>query len=140
LANAARRLLGQCEALEPVRTLAETLARQGLAESSHSRLLKALVVAKAAMIAGDPDQQGLEEAGDAAEGRREQGQDPDFLGHLVLYLLHRRGYLDGVRRAAERYVHFGLDEADHARLLQALDAARREEAREQEADQELGLG
>ena len=76
-----------------------------------------------------------------AQQLRDAGQDVNSLGHAFLYLIHRCEYLEKVRDASELYVRFGLAEAEHARLLKALDQVRLEEAREREDDQgDLGLG
>jgi hypothetical protein len=88
-----------------------------------------------------PSEEQMKAAGDQAEQLRAAGQDVNSLGHAFLYLLHRCEYLEKVHEAAELYVRFGLAEAEHARLIKALDQARLEEAREREDEEgDLGLG
>jgi hypothetical protein len=72
-----------------------------------------------------PDQ--LAQALSLAQTLREQGRDPDFLGHALLYCEHRIEILERVRRAAERYLHSGLAEHEHSDLVRALDVARSSE-------------
>jgi hypothetical protein len=88
-----------------------------------------------------PSEEQMKAAGGQAEQLRAAGQDVNSLGHAFLYLLHRCEYLEKVHEAAELYVRFGLAEAEHARLIKALDQARLEEAREREDEEgDLGLG
>lgn len=77
-----------------------------------------------------------------AEARRlrEADEDVSSIGHVLLYLAHRGSYLEPVREAAQRYVHFGLGEAEHSRLLKALERADAEEARDGGDAEDLGLG
>jgi acyl-CoA thioesterase FadM len=76
-----------------------------------------------------------------AEQLRAAGQDVNSLGHAFLYLHHRCQYLEKVREAADLYIRFGQAEAEHTRLLKALDLVRLEEAREREGEEgDLGLG
>lgn len=88
-----------------------------------------------------PSDEQMKAARTQAEQLRAAGQDVNSLGHAFLYLLHRCDYLEKVHEAAELYVRFGLAEAEHTRLVKALDEARIEEAREREDDEgDLGLG
>jgi len=88
-----------------------------------------------------PTEQELKHALERAESLREQGEDPDGLARALLYLHHQVGYLASVRSAAERYLRFGLAEAEHARLVRALEQARAAEFHDAEEDPEdLGLG
>lgn len=88
-----------------------------------------------------PSDDQLQAALAQAEQLRDAGQDVNSLGHAFLYLLHRCEYLERVHEAAERYINFGQAEAEHARLVKALEHARAEEAREREQENEdLGLG
>lgn len=76
----------------------------------------------------------------AAEAMRERGEDPDHLAATLLYLKRHCERLEEVFLHAERYMSFGQDEGEHTRLVRALEAARRAEAREAGSEeQEFGL-
>ncbi len=88
-----------------------------------------------------PSDEQMQTALTHARQLRDAGQDVNSLGHAFLYLMHRCEYLQKVQEAAERYVHFGLAEAEHARLIRVLEHAKAEEAREREQEEDdLGLG
>lgn len=138
LATRLTELAEHCDRLDRVRELAEKVAREGVSESEHTGLLKALNNARTMPVSADSGQRAA--ALEAAQGLRDQGADADCLGHVALYLTEREDYLERVRQAAERYIRFGLDETEHDRLLKALDSARMAESREAGDDEELGLG
>jgi hemoglobin-like flavoprotein len=88
-----------------------------------------------------PTQQELEEALAEAARMREQGEDPRHVAKCLLNHHYRLGYLEEVLQAVERYLLSGLAEAEHRRLLQAVDKARQAEARTGHSSRdELGLG
>lgn len=88
-----------------------------------------------------PTEQELAEALALAKRMREQGKDPHFLAKSLLSHHYRLGYLEDVLRAVERYLHSGMAEEEHRRLLKTLEQARRAEARTaNQSSNELGLG
>ena len=77
----------------------------------------------------------------AAEAERVHaaGEDRHFLAKTFLYQHERLQHLEEVRQLAERLVRFGQDEHEHARLVRALESARRAEERAQGGGDEFGL-
>lgn len=72
---------------------------------------------------------------------REQDRDPDFVAKTLLNHHYRLGYLEEVMHAVQHYLHSGLAEREHTRLLRTLDKARRCEERTARIEpHELGLG
>lgn len=74
-----------------------------------------------------------------AERLRAAGEDRHCLAKTLLYQHDRLQHLEEVRQLAERLVHFGQDEHEHARLLKALESARRAEERATGGGDEFGL-
>lgn len=72
-----------------------------------------------------PTEQELLMALDQAKYLRESDQDTHFLGKALLNCNYQMGYLLDVFHAAERYLKSGMNEADHTRLLKAIEKARR---------------
>lgn len=58
---------------------------------------------------------------DYAESLRESDNDPQAIGHTLLYLAERNRKLESVAQAAEAYVRFGEDTQLHTDLLKALE-------------------
>ena len=75
-----------------------------------------------------PTQDELHTALAEAARMREQDQDPHYLAKCLLNHHYRLGYLEDVMLAVERYLHSGLAEVEHRRLLKVLDKARQAEA------------
>ena len=72
---------------------------------------------------------------------REQDEDPHYLAKCLLNHHFRLGYLEEVMLAVERYLHSGLAEAEHQRLLKVLEKARQAEAHISHSEHgKLGLG
>jgi len=91
---------------------------------------------------GKPTKEQMEQALAAAERLRDLDLDEDHLGRSLLYLHQRQLLLERVFEAAKHYLHGGHDEHEHARLVQAVDAARRsasEEDRRREERVDFGL-
>lgn len=93
---------------------------------------------------GRPTEQELNQALSVAKYMRESGQDPYYLAKSLLNLNYRVGYLDQVMQAAVAYLRSGLAEREHSRLIHAIEAVKRAEARGQAEDGDasgiLGLG
>lgn len=87
-----------------------------------------------------PTDEELKQALARAAQMREHGEDPDFVAKTLLNHHYRLGYLEEVMHAVEHYLHSGLAEREHARLIQTLEKARRSEARTSNVEpRELGL-
>ena len=78
---------------------------------------------------GKPSKQELEIALDAAKRLRETGQDKYLMGKALLNLYYRMTYLERVMEVADHYLHSGLAEQEHTKLVRAIEAAKRAEAR-----------
>ncbi len=78
----------------------------------------------------------------AARRVLERGDDATGIARCLVWLHDRNLHLEQVYEAAERYLHSGLAEPEHARLLRALEATRDAERREAHRDAEdtFGLG
>lgn len=61
----------------------------------------------------------------AAQRLRQDNDDPDHLGHTLLFLDEENRALLHVLAAAEHYLHSGQAETEHLRLIQAVEQARR---------------
>lgn len=70
---------------------------------------------------------------------RAANQDSLHLAKTILYQQLRLQHLEEVYLHADRLVRFGLDEHEHARLIKALDAARRAEEEAGGTHDTLGL-
>jgi hypothetical protein len=87
-----------------------------------------------------PTDQELETALNEAKRMRESGEDVHFLGKALLNCHYQNGFLQDVLRAAEHYLRSGMAEAEHTRLLRAIDKARQVDARSAHREQEfIGL-
>ncbi|MDX1593860.1 MAG: hypothetical protein R3298_06400 [Gammaproteobacteria bacterium] len=76
----------------------------------------------------------------ALEKIREAG-DPDHIAKTMAYLQYRVEILENLAVHAVRYVHFGLDEREHSRLIKAVDRLREFNAKQSgEEPEEMGLG
>ncbi|MEJ2142097.1 MAG: hypothetical protein P8Y24_07030 [Gammaproteobacteria bacterium] len=71
-----------------------------------------------------PTEQELIMALDQAKYLRESGQDTHFLGKALLNCNYQMGVLLEVLHAAQHYLHSGMDETEHNRLLRAIEKAR----------------
>jgi len=93
---------------------------------------------------GKPTEEELQQALAVAKYMRESGQDPYCLAKALLNLNYRVGYLEQVMQAAVSYLRSGLAEREHTRLVHAIEAVKRVEARDQSDDGAaagvLGLG
>lgn len=67
----------------------------------------------------------IREAMDFAQKLRAHDQDQHHLVKVLLDFHDQISYLQPVAHAAERYLHSGLGETEHALLLRALDAMRK---------------
>ncbi len=89
---------------------------------------------------GKPTEQELETALSEAKRLRESGQDTHFLGKALLNCNYRNSILLEVLYAAERYLRSGMAEAEHTRLVRAIDKARQADDRSAHREQEtIGL-
>jgi hypothetical protein len=87
-----------------------------------------------------PTEEELNQALEEAERMREADEDPCYLAKSTQYLNRRVNVLEDVFEAANKYIHFGQEEREHAILLKAIQAAKRQEAREtDEEEEDLGL-
>jgi len=77
-----------------------------------------------------PSDAELKEALSEAEKIRLAGDDPCHLSKCLLFLHRRNVMLEEIVEHAERFLHFGLQEDEHARLRRLLDHLRRETQRE----------
>lgn len=88
-----------------------------------------------------PTPQELDTALELAKRMREQGKDPNFLAKSLLSHHYRLGYLEEVLQAVEHYLHSGMAEAEHRRLLKVVEKVRQAEERTaKQNSNELGLG
>jgi len=89
---------------------------------------------------GKPTEEELNTALAEAARMREQGEDPCFVAKSLLNLNYRLGHLEHVLQAAERYLHSGLAEHNHAELIKSIETFKRADARgTQEQDREPWL-
>ena len=89
---------------------------------------------------GKPTEQELERALSEAKRLRESGQDTDFLGKALLNCNYQNSVLLEVLHAAEHYLRSGMAEAEHTRLLRAIDRTRQADDRGAHKEQEtIGL-
>jgi len=89
---------------------------------------------------GKPSDQELETALTEARRLRESGEDTRFLGKALLNCHYQKGFLLEVLHAAEHYLRSGMAEAEHTRLVRAIDKARQADARSAHREQEtIGL-
>jgi len=88
-----------------------------------------------------PTKQELETALELAKLMREQGKDPQYIAKSLMNYHYRIGYLEDVMLAVERFLRSGMAEAEHTRLLKAVERAREAESRTaKQSSSELGLG
>lgn len=89
---------------------------------------------------GKPTEQQLETALTEAKRLREAGEDVHYLAKALLNCQYQHACLLDVLHAAERYLHSGLAEQEHTRLLRAIDKAREMDNRDSHREQEtIGL-
>ena len=89
---------------------------------------------------GTPTEQELDRALSEAKRLRESGEDTDFLGKALLNCNYRNSLLLEVLHAAERYLLSGMAEAEHTRLVRAIDKARQADDRSARREREtIGL-
>lgn len=89
---------------------------------------------------GKPTDRELQTALTEAKRLRESGEDSCFLGKALLNCQYQHSHLLDVLRAAEQYLHSGLAEQEHTRLLRAIDKARAIDNRDARREQEtIGL-
>ncbi len=73
---------------------------------------------------GKPTKEELEEALKEAQRMREQGDDPCHVAKTLLNLNYQNHSLVDVLHAAEKYLHSGMAEYEHAQLVKAIEKAR----------------
>jgi hypothetical protein len=78
---------------------------------------------------GKPTNQQRETALTEAKRLRESGEDAHFLGKTLLNCHYQNQFLLDVLHAAEHYLHSGMAESEHTRLLRAIDKARQADDR-----------
>lgn len=78
----------------------------------------------------------FQQALQVAEHMREQNTDAQHLAKSLQYLHRRVTQLEEVLQHADLYLHSGLAEQEHARLVRAIEAAKRAERKESERDSE----
>ncbi len=89
---------------------------------------------------GKPTDQELETALSEAKRLRESGQDAHFLGKSLLNCHYQNQFLLEVLHAADHYLRSGMAEAEHTRLLRAIDKAHQADNRSAHREQStIGL-
>lgn len=89
---------------------------------------------------GKPTEKELQTALAEAKRLRESGTDSQFLGKALLNCHYQNGLLLDVLQAAQHYLRSGLAEAEHTRLLRAIDRAQQADNRSALREQEsIGL-
>jgi hypothetical protein len=86
---------------------------------------------------GKPTEAELNAALSEAKRLREAGQDSHFLGKALLNCNYQNGLLLEVLHAAEHYLRSGMAEAEHTRLVRAIDKAHQADDRSAHRDQEM---
>ena len=86
---------------------------------------------------GKPTEQELETALAEAKRLREAGVDSHFLGKALLNCHYQNAFLLDVLHAAEHYLRSGMAEAEHTRLLRAIDRAHQADDRSAHRQQEI---
>ncbi|MGB5305208.1 MAG: hypothetical protein WBO06_12840 [Gammaproteobacteria bacterium] len=87
-----------------------------------------------------PTETELEIAIIAAEQMRDLGRDKHHIAKSLLYIYQRLHALERIRKSAERYIHFGQEEPQHAELVMAIEAAKKAEEKAEGMEREsLGL-
>lgn len=76
---------------------------------------------------GRPTEEELAIALQEAGRMREQGEDPCFVGKSLLNQHYRLNYFQQLYTCLEHYIHSGMAESEHARLIKMLDKVRSEE-------------
>lgn len=71
-----------------------------------------------------PSPEQMELAVNAAEKLRE-GDDPDCIGHYLLYLHERNRHLEKVYESINHYLHSGQAPREHSVLLRAIEATEK---------------
>jgi hypothetical protein len=87
-----------------------------------------------------PTENEMQTALDEAAYMREHSNDPRYLAKTLLNMNYRLKYLEKVFKAAERYLYFGMEDAEHQRLLKEMEHARSEELRIDTHNNSTGLG
>lgn len=83
-----------------------------------------------------PTEDEMHEALTEAERMRETGDDSHNIARSLEYLSHRVRNLEAVFDAANKYIHFGQEEIEHAILVKAIETARSEEIKDKDEDEE----
>ncbi len=65
----------------------------------------------------------------SAKLMREKDNDPFYLGKTLLHYHYHLRFLEEVKNCAEAYLRSGLADAEHRRLVQAIERLQREESR-----------
>ena len=78
---------------------------------------------------GKPSEKELAVALKSAKLMRERDNDPFYLAKALLHCHYRAHFLEEVCACAEAYLHSGLADAEHRRLVQAIERLQREEDR-----------
>lgn len=86
-----------------------------------------------------PTKEELARALVVAERIREAGEDPESVSKSLIYMNRRLEMLEKVFEAADKYMHFGQEEHEHAALLKAIKQAKEQEAKDTEEDTDFGL-
>lgn len=86
---------------------------------------------------GKPTEQELETALAEAKRLREAGADSHFLAKALLNCHYQNSFLLDVLHAAEHYLRSGMAEAEHTRLLRAIDTAHQAADRSAHRQQEI---
>ncbi len=73
---------------------------------------------------GKPTEEELKEALDEAARMREAGEDPNHMAKALLNCHYRLTHAERVYKAAQEYIHSGMDQTSHSRLIKALDDYR----------------
>ena len=83
---------------------------------------------------GKPTEAELHQAIATAIAMRESGHDQDHVAKALLSLHYRMQKMERLLEATKRYLHAGQSATDHRTLLQAVQAAEKANAAEEEDD------
>ena len=73
---------------------------------------------------GKPTEGELKQALIEAVRMRENGEDPHHIAKALLNINYRMEAMHRLLQAADKYLHFGQQEREHAVLLRAIEAAK----------------
>lgn len=87
-----------------------------------------------------PTDEELKIALGAAIDMREHKKDHNYIAKSLLNMNYRLHYYEKVFSAAERYIYFGMEQAEHQELMQAIEDVRAMELKVSNEDSPPLLG